>query len=99
MNEQSAHPSWNDIVEMIQHWAWTPGNGYLGSSYGGKTQLETWIGNPPDHARLANVIAKLQEDLPTLEGREINIWWRDQGISDRAFTITVANKSAEITLP
>ena len=31
---------WSQVIGMINHWARTPGNGYLGSDYGGDVVLK-----------------------------------------------------------
>ena len=82
---------WNEVLRMIGHWAATPENGYLGSTYGGKGFVATLIHSPTAEAhRLA--VAKLQDDLPVLRGRGVRFFPAGPG----RLRIQVVNDQGEL---
>lgn len=64
---------WDDVVGMINHWAATRENGYLGSDYGGGTVLNQYLNasNIEESARV--LIEKLKKDVPYLEGFNVSV--------------------------
>lgn len=55
----------NQIETKILHWAKTPENGYLGSSYGGKTSIESAL-NENNEENIISILKKLKQDIPDI---------------------------------
>lgn len=64
---------WNDVVRMINHWAATPENGYLGSDYGGGTVLNQYLNASSLEDNSKTLIKKLKKDVPYLEGLDVSV--------------------------
>lgn len=96
MNKNLQTPSWEETLEMIKHWVSVPENGYLGSSYGGRTLLVSCIGVPPKPDVITKVIAKLKEDVKSISNELITLNWNVNNSDAKILKIIVGNCSAEI---
>jgi len=77
---------------MINHWARTPENGYLGSDYGGSVILKKYLNEP--QAELAiNLIAKLQKDVPYFQSCAVSV----KPQTENSLIITVDNEAAVVS--
>lgn len=75
-----------DIESMINHWISTPENGYLGSSYGYRSQLLQSTKSPPNKEATNELITKVKIDIPLLADADIHISWRENS-DEICFTI------------
>ncbi|QPK63512.1 hypothetical protein IVG45_00560 [Methylomonas sp. LL1] len=66
---------WNDIKEQINHWLKAPENGYLGSGFGFRDKLASFLKEQPNDSVVNQIVSKMQEDIPVLKQRKVSINW------------------------
>lgn len=59
------------VLAMIEHWLYTPPNGYFGSSYG--ADLKRLLMNPMSTPIADSFVAKLKQDVPLLNDLDISV--------------------------
>jgi hypothetical protein len=82
--------SWCKIEDMINHWANTTENAYLGSVYGGRTILVKYL-SAPTELTASHVIDKMKTDLYKLELTKFKVSIAVQ--SQNCVLITVGDNS------
>lgn len=68
-------PPWEEVSDMIRHWSSCPDNGYLGSDYGYKTSLLSFLKEPQNDQVSRKIVEKMQADIPVLFGKDISLDW------------------------
>ena len=96
MNKNLQTLPWEETLEMIKHWVSVPENGYLGSSYGGRTLLVSCVGAPPQPDVITKVIAKLKEDVKSINDESITLSWSANNYDAKVLKVVVGIYSAEI---
>lgn len=66
-----------DIEGMINHWIATPENGYLGSSYGYRSQLFEAAKFPQSQEAANDLVKKIKIDISFLANADVKISWQE----------------------
>ncbi len=78
---------------MLNHWAGTAENGYLGSQYGGQSILEACCSPSAPKALFDKLASKLAEDVPILESNIVEV--SRAKLSDGVYRFAIETKTAE----
>jgi hypothetical protein len=82
-----------ELQGMVSHWAGTPPNGYLGSSYGADTLA--MLQNPMKTGLADSFLNKLRTDVPlvgALPPAAVNVYAQDQGPDKRTIFIEASGQ-------
>jgi hypothetical protein len=82
--------SLNDNAEKIKHCLSTPENGYLGSSYGCRNKINSYL-QKPDDAIAREIISKLKDEIPTLKNSVLKI-----NCDEKYLIINIADENIRI---
>lgn len=86
-----------ELQGMVTHWAGTPPNGYLGSSYGADTLA--MLQNPMRTGLADSYLKKLRADVPlvgALPPAAVNMYAEDKGPDKRTIFIEASNQLVAI---
>ena len=87
---------WEEVGDIIRHWASCPDNGRLGSDYGYKTTLLSLLKEPQSEQASEQIILKMKADLPILSSKNISLTWSEHVPTQ--LTVYVDNDSTVIML-
>ncbi|GAA5003313.1 hypothetical protein GCM10023206_06880 [Acinetobacter puyangensis] len=80
----------SDVIAMIEHWLFTPPNGYFGSSYG--ADLNGLLLRPLNSTVADEFIAKMKTDIPILAGldsSQLALYSTAEGFEKRIIVLSV----------
>lgn len=82
-----------ELQGMVSHWAATPPNGYLGSSYGADTRA--MLQNPMKTGLADSYLNKLRIDVPlvgALPPAAVNMYAQGEGVDKRTIFIEASGQ-------